>query len=45
MKKNNGDGLFDDAIQKQRKALKYFMGGSAYRKELPDKEDAVASAA
>lgn len=43
MKRNNNDGLYDSALQKQKAALRYFMTGSNYRKELPQ-EDAVEAA-
>jgi len=45
MKKNNGDGLYDNAILRQRQALKYFMSNSPFRKELPSPGEDTAAAA
>jgi len=45
MKSNNGNGVFDTALNKQRSVLRHFMRHEDYRTELPERGDAVAVAA
>lgn len=47
MKTENSEGRFDNAIPKQRAALKHFFTGAPFRKELPptDEEEPAAAAA
>lgn len=45
MKTNNDEGRFDEAIPKQRAALKHFISGAPFRKELPEEEEPAAACA
>lgn len=45
MKPNNAEGRFDNAIPKQRAALKHLMTGAPFRKELPEEEEPAAACA
>lgn len=43
MKPNNSDGRYDSAIDKQKRAFKYFVTGAPYREELPEEEGPAAA--
>jgi hypothetical protein len=45
MRTNNPTGKFDSAIDKYRRALRFFMTGKEFREELPVEEDHAAAAA
>ena len=45
MRMNNSDGVYDNALTKQRNVWKHFLRHPDYRTELPDEEGAAAVAA